>query len=93
MMPPGRHQHAPQSLGWARVCGTERSGIWVLKGATRTYNLPRNLDDVGIVRRAGPRQGTSVHVHTIMDVDQFCHRLIPPFLQRRLTCGAGSHPF
>ena len=55
VMPPGRHQHAPQSLGWARVCGTERSGIWVLKGATRTYNLPRNLDDVGIVweRRSG----------------------------------------
>ena len=49
VMPPGRHQHAPQSLGWARVCGTERSGIWVLKGAARTYNLPRNLDDVGIV--------------------------------------------
>ena len=49
VMPPGRHQHAPQSLGWARVCSTERSGIWVLKGATRTYNLPRNLDDVGIV--------------------------------------------
>ena len=48
-MPPGRHQHAPQSLGWARVCGTERSGIWVLKGDARTFNLPRNLDDVGIV--------------------------------------------
>ena len=72
----------------------------MLKGDARTYNLPRNLDDVGIVwdigqdmRRPGPRQGTSVHVHTIMDMDQFCHRLIPPSLQRRLTCGAGSHPF
>ena len=31
------------------------------------------------MRRPGPRQGTSVHVHTVMDVDQFCHRLIPPF--------------
>ena len=49
VMPLGRHQHAPQSLGWERVCGTEKSGVWVLKGATRTYNLPRNLDDVGIV--------------------------------------------
>ena len=49
VMPPGRHQDAPQSLGWARVCGTERSGIWVLKGDARTCNLPRNLDDVGIV--------------------------------------------
>ena len=100
VMPPGRDQFAPQSLGWARVCGTERSGIWVLKGDARTYNLPRNLDDVGSsgnlgqdMRRPGPRQGTSVHVHTDMDVDQFCHKLIPLFLQRRFPCGAGSHPF
>ena len=55
VMPPGRHQRAPQSLGWARVCGTEKSGVWVLKGDARTYNLPWNLDDVGIVweRRSG----------------------------------------
>ena len=32
VVPPGRHQIAPQSLGWARVCGTENSGVWVLKG-------------------------------------------------------------
>ena len=49
VMPPGRHQSAPQSLGWARVCGTEKSGIWVLKGDARTYNLPGDLDDVGVV--------------------------------------------
>ena len=49
VMPPGRHQFAPQSLGWARVCGTGKSGVWVLKGDARTYNLPRNLDDVGVV--------------------------------------------
>ena len=49
VMPPGRHQRAPQSLGWAWVCGTEKSGVWVLKGDARTYNLPRNLDDVGVV--------------------------------------------
>ena len=55
VMPPGRHQRAPQSLGWERVCGTEKSGVWVLKGDARTYNLPRNLDDVGVVweRRSG----------------------------------------
>ena len=40
VMPPGRHQCAPQSHGWARVCGTEKSGVWVLKGDARTYNLP-----------------------------------------------------
>ena len=49
VMPPGRHQRAPQSLGWEWVCGTEKSGVWVLKGDARTYNLPRDLDDVGIV--------------------------------------------
>ena len=49
VMPPGRHQFAPQSLGWARVCGSGKSGVWVLKGDARTYNLPRNLDDVGVV--------------------------------------------
>ena len=55
VMPPGRHQRAPHSLGWERVCGTEKSGVWVLKGDARTYNLPWNLDDVGIVweRRSG----------------------------------------
>ena len=37
VMPPGRHQRAPQSLGWERVCGTEKSGVWVLKGDARTY--------------------------------------------------------
>ena len=49
VMPPRRHQFAPQSLGWARVCGTGKSGVWVLKGDARTCNLPRNLDDVGVV--------------------------------------------
>ena len=55
VMPPGRHQRAPQSLGWEWVCGTEKSGVWVLKGDARTYNLPRDLDDVGVVweRRSG----------------------------------------
>ena len=34
---------------------------------------------------------TVVCVHTVMDVEQFDHKLVPPFLQRRLTRGAGSH--
>ena len=38
VVPPGRHHLAPQSLGWARVCGAEKSGVWVLKGDARTYN-------------------------------------------------------
>ena len=55
VVPRGRHQFAPQSPGWARVCGTEDSGVWVLKGDARTYSLPRNLDDVGVVWE--PRSG------------------------------------
>ena len=47
LMPPGRHQFASQSPG--RVCGTERSGVWVPKGDARTYSPPENLDDVGVV--------------------------------------------
>ena len=56
-----------------------------IKGDARTYNLPRNLDDVGVVwehgsgyeTALGPHQGTSVHVHTTMDVDQFCQQANP----------------
>ena len=44
MKPPGRHQSAPHSLGWA-----QNSGVWVLKGDARTHILPRNIDDVGVV--------------------------------------------
>ena len=55
VMPPGRHQSAPQSLSWARVCGTEKSGVWVLKGGARTKSRPRNPDDVGVVWE--PRSG------------------------------------
>ena len=46
---PGRHQFATKSLSWVRVCGTEKSGVWVLQGGARTYSLPWNLDDVGVV--------------------------------------------
>ena len=33
-----------QSMGWTKVCGTARSGIWVLKGNARTCMFPANLD-------------------------------------------------
>ena len=65
VMPPGRHQFAPQSLGWARACGTGKSGVWVLKGDARTYNLLRNLDDVGVVweSRSGYETGWATPGH------------------------------
>ena len=58
VMPPGRHQSAPQSLGWARVCGTDESGVWVQEGDAKTHTLPRNLVDVGIVWESGSKYET-----------------------------------
>ena len=43
-----------------------------------------------VMRQPGPRQGTIVCVHVRMDEEQFNHKRVPPFLQRRLTFGAGS---
>ena len=67
----------------------------MLRGDSRTCNLPENLDDVGSSGNTdglGDGQGTAVYVHTVTDVEQSNHKPIPPFLQRRLTCGAKSHP-
>ena len=41
---PGYGLDIRQSMGWTKVCGTARSGIWVLKGITRTCMFPANLD-------------------------------------------------
>ena len=41
---PGRGLDTRQSMGWTKVCGTTRSGIWVLKGNARARMLPENLD-------------------------------------------------
>ena len=32
-----------QSMGWTKVCGTTRSGIWVLKGNARARVLPERI--------------------------------------------------
>ena len=45
---PGRGEGIRQQLGWKKVCGTEDSGIWVLKGESRGYALPSNLDHLGV---------------------------------------------
>ena len=37
-----------QSMGWTKVCGTTRSGIWVPKGNARTRMLPENLDHLRV---------------------------------------------
>ena len=46
---PGRGLGLRQQLGWKKVCGTARSGIWVLKGESRGYALPSTLDHLGVV--------------------------------------------
>ena len=45
---PGRGEGIRQQLGWKKVCGTADSGIWVLKGESRGYALPSNLDHLGV---------------------------------------------
>ena len=45
---PGYGLDIRQSMGWTKVCGTARSGIWVLKGNARTRMLPENLDHLRV---------------------------------------------
>ena len=45
---PGYGLDIRQSMGWTKVCGTARSGIWVLKGSARTRMLPANLDHLRV---------------------------------------------
>ena len=98
---PGYGLDIRQSMGWTKVCGTTRSGIWVLKGNARTRMLPENLDRLRVedghlgehTRPPGLRQGTTVCVHTSMDMEQLSdHKLMTPSGVGLLVCGAGSHP-
>ena len=45
---PGYGLDIRQSMGWTKVCGTARSGIWVLKGNARARMLPENLDHLRV---------------------------------------------
>ena len=45
---PGRVLDIRQSMGCTKVCGTARSGIWVLKGNARTCMFPANLDHLRV---------------------------------------------
>ena len=82
VMPPGRHQSAPQSLGWGAGMQHREVGNLGAQGwLPGLITCLETFDDVGgrlgtqvrSLRRPGPRQGTSVHVRTVMDVEQFCH--------------------
>ena len=52
---PGYGLDIRQSMGWTKVCGTTKSGIWVLKGNARARKLPDNLDRLRVEWR---KQGT-----------------------------------
>ena len=41
---PGRGLGVRQSMGWTKVCSTDRSGIRVVKSDSRTRVLPANLE-------------------------------------------------
>ena len=45
---PGYGLDIRQSIGWTKVCGTTRSGIWVLKGNARARILPANFDHLRV---------------------------------------------
>ena len=45
---PGRGLDIRQSMGWTKVCGTARSGIWVPKSNARTCMFPANLDHLRV---------------------------------------------
>ena len=95
---PGYGLDIRQPMGWTKVCGTTRSGIWALKGNARARMLPENLDYLPVgwisrdhMRPPGLRQGTTVCVHTKME-QQSDHKLTTPSGMGLLVCGAGSHP-
>ena len=45
---PGYGLDIRQAMGWTKVCGTTRSGIWVLKGDARACMFPANLDHLRV---------------------------------------------
>ena len=94
---PGPGKRIRQLMGWTKVCGTTQSGIWVLKG--NACYLPILITfgwDGGSgvhTRPSGLHQGTTVCVHTSMDMEQQSdHKLITPSGMGLLVCGAGSRP-
>ena len=83
---PGPRGRMRQQLGWEKVCGTARSGIWVQKGDARSYTLPSTLDHLGVVWRSarkgrpGSHQGTPVCARTNTGVEQQSdHDHVTPF--------------
>ena len=97
---PGYGLDIRQSMGWTKVCGTTQSGIWVLKGNSRTCMVPANLD---YLRVEWIKQGTYETAWVTPRHDCLCSckyghgapvrpQTHKPSGMLLLVCGAGSHP-
>ena len=54
----GRRLGIRQSMGWEKVCGSARSGIWVLHGDLKSRMLPANLHHQSVRWRTGSTHTT-----------------------------------
>ena len=93
-MSPGYGLDIRQSMRWTKVCGTARSGIWVLKGNARTRMLPANLDCLRVGWRKHGTYETAwvtpghdcLCVRMSVDMEQLSdHKLMTPFVEQSRT--------
>ena len=85
-VPPGRGLGIRQSMCWTKVCETAQSGMCCLTVTPELVCFPKILTAAGWnggrgdhTRPPGLRQGTTVCVHTSVDVEQLSdHKLITP---------------
>ena len=74
-MSPGFRLGIRESMGWEKVCGSARSGIWVLHGDLKSRVLPANLHQ-SVRWRTGSTHDTAL-VHTrVVKEQQSNHKLI-----------------
>ena len=65
----GRGLGIMHSMGWKKVCGTARSGIWVLKGDARGRMLPADLEHLRVeLRKAGVIRDSLGHTRARLSV-------------------------
>ena len=86
----GRRLGIRQSMGWEKVCGSARSGIWVLHGDLKSRMLPTNLHHQS-VRWDGEHTHDTALVHTrVVKEQQSNHKLFHSveFQVRRRAQGA-----
>ena len=96
---PGYGLDIRQSMGWTKVCGTARSGIWVLKGNARTCMSPANLDHLRVewMKRGSYKTAWVTPGHDCLCSYKYGHgAAVRPQTNNAiwdglLVCGAGSH--